>query len=40
MSTIALQSTFEPARDRLMSLHCSHKLTLPLKAGQPVAGEL
>jgi hypothetical protein len=26
MSTIALQSSFDPARDRLMSLHCSKKL--------------
>jgi tetratricopeptide (TPR) repeat protein len=32
MSTVALQSSFDPARDRLMSLVCDKKLKIPQKA--------
>ena len=33
LSTVTLQSTFDPARDRLMSLYCSKKSTIQLNVG-------
>jgi hypothetical protein len=40
LSTITLQSTFNPARDRLMSLHCSKKTTISLKPALASKDEL
>ena len=40
LSTLALQSTFNPARDRLMSLHCDKKTTISLRPAKPPTDEL